>query len=180
MSKISAGELRIEKLSKEHDLIGFQCYELELLKFLQEDALNNQNKKLSVTYLWFLEETDQLVGYITLINDRIDLFGNLKKYFNQKGIKYKSIPALKIGKLAVDNGFLRKGIGSLMVAFAYDYADLISEQYAGCRFLTLDAKRNSDESKDSIHFYNKLKFNVLKEDKRTTAMYLDLLSGKSP
>src|SRR3989344_870967 len=178
MSDIRSEEIRIEKLSKEHDITGFQSYEKELVKFLKEDALGQHDNKLSVTFLCFLDETNELVGYITLLNDKIDLIGNLRTYFNEKGISHKTLPALKIGKLAVDDRFLRRGIGKLMVAFAYDYADLISEQYAGCRFLTLDAKRNADESKDSIHFYRKLKFNVLKEGKRR-AMYLDLLSGKS-
>lgn len=175
MSKVIVSQLRVEKLHKDHGLQGFQCYESELVKFLHEDALEHQNKKLSVTYLWFLEGNNQLVGYITLLNDKIDLVGNLKAYFNQKGISFKSIPALKIGKLAVDNKFLRRGIGTLMVAFASDHAKLISEKFSGCRFLTLEAKRNVDVNKDSIHFYKKLNFNILKERKPETPMYLDLL-----
>jgi len=176
MSKIDAEELRIEKLRKEHDISGFQCYERELVQFLQEDALEQYDKKLSVTFLCFLEETNELVGYISLRNDRIDLIGNLKYYFHQKGVNYKSLPALKIGKLAVDNGFLRKGIGTLLVAFAYEKAKHISEQLSGCRFLTVDAKRNIDASKDSINFYEKLSFKTLKERKQgSTPMYLDLL-----
>lgn len=179
MSKIIASQLRVEKLHKDHDIQGFQCYEKELLKFLHEDALEHQNKKFSVTYLLFLEESNQLVSYITLLNDKIDLEGDLKEYFSQKGLTFKSLPAMKIGKIAVDDRFLRRGIGKLMVAFAYDNADLISEQFAGCRFLTLDAKRNRDENKDSIHFYKKLNFKILKERKQgPTPMYLDLLSGK--
>src|SRR3989344_8949555 len=113
MSKISAGELRIEKLSKDHDIAKFQCYEEERVNFLQEDALDNQEKKISVTFLVFLKEKNQMVAYLTLLNDRIDLENDLREYFSQKGILYKSLPALKIGRIAVGDHFLRKGIGKL-------------------------------------------------------------------
>jgi|SRR3989344_2089875 len=175
MSKISWRDVRIEKLHQDHDISNFQCFEKELVKFLQEDALGNQNKKISVTYLLFLEESNHLVGYITLLNDRIDLTGNLKYYFNQKGILYTSLPALKIGRLAVDDNFLRRGIGTIMAYFAFEKAETISLKTAGCRFVTLEAKRNKDNTKDSINFYNKLNFKILKETKKATAMYLDLL-----
>ncbi len=177
MLKIGAEEIRIEKLSKEHDITGFQCYEEELVKFLQEDALDNQNKKLSVTYLWFLKETDKLIGYITLLNDKIDLIGNLKYYFNQKGVLYGSLPAMKIGRLTVDDRFLRRGVGTLMAYFAFEKAEFASVS-AGCRFVTLDAKRNKDNLKDPIHFYSKLNFKILKEDKKRTAMCVDLLDQR--
>lgn len=150
-------------------------YEQELVDFLIEDALDNQNKKISVTYLWFLKDSQELVGYISLLNDRINLEENLKDYFKSKGVLYKSLPALKIGRLAVDDRFLRRGLGTLMIAFATKIAERIFLAYSGCRFITLDAKRNNDKSKDVIHFYKRLGFQVLKERmKGTTPMYLDL------
>ena len=175
MSKISAEKLRLEKIRKEHDITNFQCYERELVKFLKEDALEQQNKKLSVTFLCFLEETNELVGYITLLNDRIDLMGELENYFKQKGVSYSTVPALKIGKIAVDDRFLRIGIGTIMIYFAFEKAELVSLNSSGCRFITLDAKRNKDETKNPIIFYNKLKFKTLKETRKFIAMYLDLL-----
>ena len=82
---------------------------------------------------------------------------------------------MKIGRLAVDDRFLRKGIGTLMIAFATKIAEKIFITYSGCRFITLDAKRSEDKSKDVIHFYKKLQFQLLKERmKGTTPMYLDL------
>ena len=162
MSKISPGELRIEKLSKDHDITGFHSYEIELVKFLQEDALDNQDKRISMTYLWFLKETNELIGYFTLLNDKINLEGNLKKYFNDKNIKYSNLPSLKIARLAVDNRFLRRGIGSLMIEYVVRRAKFISIKIAGCRFITVDAKKNS------ILFYQKNEFQILREGKEDT------------
>jgi len=175
LSKINIKDIRIERIQAHHIVKDFHSYEKELADFLIEDAIDNQHKKISVTYLWFLKETDELIGYITLLNDRINLEGDLKEFFRNKGILYKSLPALKIGRLAVDDRFLRRGIGKLMIAFTTKIAERIFITYSGCRFITLDAKRNEDKSKDAIHFYTKSEFQILKETTTgTTPMYLDL------
>ena len=171
--RLGLEELHIEKLSGLHDVSTFQSYEKELVDFLIEDALNNQKQKLSVTFLWFYQ--NNLVGYITLLNDKIGLEGNLKEFFREKDVHYKSLPALKIGRLCVHDDYLRRGIGKLMVLFAVQQANDLSEHKAGCRFITLDAKRNKNRDLDSIHFYKRLEFKTLKErTKGTTPMYLDL------
>ena len=175
MDKINIEDIRIERMGKKHDISNFQSYEQELVDFLLEDALKNQDNRISVTYLWFLK-TGELIGYITLLNDRINLEGNLKEIFRGKGIQYHSLPALKIGRLCVDNHFLRKGIGTLMISFSVKIAYNIFNEYAGCRFLVLDAKRNPEN--DPIHFYKKIGFDMLKERKKgTTPMYLDLVNN---
>lgn len=172
---ITPEEIRIERIQSDHNLAGFQSYEQELVDFLLDDALANQNHQISVTYLWFLN-TGELVGYITLLNDRINLEGNLKDVFRKKGIPYHSLPALKVGRLCVDNSFLRKGLGTLMLAFAAKIAHHIFNEYAGCRFIVLDAKRNPQN--DPLHFYKKVGFHELKERKKgTTPMYLDLVNN---
>ena len=172
-NKIEPKDITIEKLDDKHSLSNFKSYEKELVNFLIEDALNNQKQKLSVTFLWFYGKN--IVGYVTLLNDKINLEGNLKEFFREKDIHYKSLPALKIGRLCVHDDFLKRGIGRLMVLFAIKQANEISENKSGCRFITLDAKRNEKRELDSIHFYKKLGFKMLKERiKGTTTMYLDL------
>ena len=166
-NKIKAEELRVEKLSEFHTeaIEKFQSYEPELVDFLLEDALNQQNRKISVTYLWFLRKSHELVSYITVSPDCVKLKNinpELSQKFRDKGINYRSLPALKIGRVCVDDRFLKKGIGSLMVQFAINIATQLSKQ-VGCRFLYLDAKRNQDNAKDVIHFYKRLGFEIYKE-----------------
>jgi GNAT superfamily N-acetyltransferase len=174
MDKINVKDIKIERLQQNHNIKHFKSYEQELADFLIEDALNNQNNQISVTYLWFLN-TGELVGYVTLLNDRINLEGELKEIFRGKGIGYHSLPALKIGRLCVDDNFLRKGIGTMIIDFSIKVAFHIFEKYSGCRFIVLDAKRNA--TNDPIHFYKKLGFKELKERRKgTTPMYLDLVS----
>jgi len=117
-----------------------------------------------------------LVGYVTLLCDSLRVEGDIKDYFKHKNILYKTLPAIKIGRLAVDNNFQRQGFGKRLVHIAYAYAKEVSNNYCGCRFLILDAKRNKDKEKDSLHFYKKMNFKVLKERvKGTTPMYFDLM-----
>ena len=171
--KIDPKDIAIEKLNDKHTLDNFKSYEKDLAEFLKDDALGNQKQRLSVTFLWFYGK--ELVGYLTLLNDKINLEGNLKEFFREKDIHYKSLPALKIGRLCVHDDFLRRGIGRLMVLFAIQHANEICEHKAGCRFITLDAKRNEKRELDSIHFYKRMGLKMLKERaKGTTPMYLDL------
>lgn len=175
MENVSLKNIKIEKLSPNHkEIINyFKCYEKDLVDFLLEDALDNQEKKISTTHLWFLK--DKLIGYITLLNDKINLEGNLKTFFRNKGVLYKSLPTIKIGRLAVDDNFVRRGVGSLMLEFVFSIA-IRTNKKVGCRFITLDAKRNADKNNDSIHFYKKRNFEVLKERRKgTTPMYFDLM-----
>lgn len=173
LPKIKAEEIKIEIINEKHDISKFKSYEIELRKFLIEDALENQKQKLSVTFLWFYN--GNLISYLTLLTDKINLESNLKEFFKEKGIHYKSLPALKIGRLCVDDDYLRRGLGRLMIQFAIQKASEINMNKAGCRFITLDAKRNKDKELDSIHFYKIMGFDILKERiKGTTPMYLDL------
>lgn len=170
---IKPEEIEIELIDQHHQVNLFQSYEKELVDFLREDALENQKQRLSVTFLWFNE--GKLVSYITILNDKINLEGDLKEFFREKGIHYKSLPALKIGRLCIDDRFLRRGIGKLMILSAIQIANEINKNKSGCRFITLDAKRNPNPKLDSIHFYKKMGFKALKERvKGTTPMYLDL------
>ena len=172
-NKIRPEQIIIEILTEKHDLTQFKSYEQELVSFLKEDALKNQQQKLSLTFLWYYEK--KLIGYVTLLTDRINLEGDLKEFFREKDIHYKSLPALKIGRLCVHDDFLKKGIGTQMTQYAANTAQEINKTKAGCRFITLDAKRNQNKNLDSIHFYRKFGFKPLKErTKGTTPMYLDL------
>ena len=62
MEKIPADNIKIEKLNPAHKekIKSFKSYEKELIDFLIEDALDNQNKKISVK-----------IAYRNFFNDQI-------------------------------------------------------------------------------------------------------------
>ncbi len=175
--KIVLTEIEIQKLDSSHKqiLLNFRSYEQELVDFLIEDALDNQNKKISTTYLWFYKPTKELVGFVSVFTDAIILKGELKEHFRRKDILFKTLPALKMGKLCVSDDYLGRGIGTLMIEFVLVLAQKIGKE-VGLRFITVDAKRNADSKRDSIHFYKKFAFEILKQrEKETTPMYKDLV-----
>lgn len=176
-SKLKKEELIFERLSKGHLplLKEFSCTETELEDFLVEDAWENGQQGISVTYLWFLKKGKKLVGYVTLLTDNINLNADLKGFFREKDIHYKSLPALKIGRMAVSKDMMRKGIGAMMIRLAISITLEIYREYAGCRFVVLDAKKGKDPKFDPIHFYRKMGFKILKQrEKGTVPMYLDI------
>ncbi|MBI2125097.1 GNAT family N-acetyltransferase [Candidatus Woesearchaeota archaeon] len=175
--KILITDIDIQKINDSHKLIisNFKSYEKELIKFLIEDAIDNQNKKISTTYLWFYKPTKELVGYVSVMTDAINLRGELKEHFRQKDISFKSLPALKIGKLCVSDNYLGRGIGTLMIEFVIILSEKLGKD-VGLRFITTDSKRNADPKRDPIHFYKKFGFEVLKQREiGTTPMYKDLI-----
>ncbi len=178
--RVKIEDIGIQQINDSHKSVIsiFKSYEKELVDFLVEDALDNQNKKISITYLWFCKPTKELCGYVTILADSINLQGELKDYFRQEGIFYKSLPALKIGRLCVSDDYLGRGMGTLMIEFVIVLAEKIGREI-GLRFITTDAKRNPDPRKDSVHFYKKLGFLVLKQrEKGTLPMYKDLIKIK--
>ena len=157
---------------------NFDCGIKDLNDFLFDDALRQQKESINVTYLWVSKESKDLLGYITLCNDSIHLFGEKKEEMKQIGISYKALPALKICRMGVDKNYSNKRIGTKMIAFAVSIVLEINKM-SGCRFLTLAAKNapNLPEEKRPIHFYQKVGFVVIKEKKQDASyvpMYEDL------
>ncbi len=167
MQKIQPYEIQIEKLKSYHNLKDFQSTNKDLQKFLIEDAIYNQEQNISVTFLWFHNQS--LVGYVSLLMDRITLNSDLQQFFKNKGIHYQTLPALKIGRLCVHDQFQKKGLGTLITYFAVDQAKEIAHTKVGCRFLTVDAKSGSED------FYKKIGFKILKKrNNNHTSMYFDI------
>lgn len=167
LGRFSLEDLRIEIVDINHDFSSFVSNDLDLLAFLRRDALNHFSKKLSITFLFF--HVGLLVSYVTLLNDKIKLEGDLKKFFRKKGVMYPSLPALKIGRLCVHDDFQRRGLGKFMLAFAEKRARQISRYESGCRFLTVDSKP------DALGFYKKFGFVVLNTRKDGSAtLFFDL------
>jgi GNAT superfamily N-acetyltransferase len=137
-------------LSEEDDLASFCSTSDELNDFLKSDALKAQNNLISRTYLcsW----GGALAGFVTLTTD--------------------TIPAIKIARLAVDKRYKRRGIGQNLLLWAVGKAYEISKQI-GCRYITVDAKR------ESIDFYLKYEFKIVKkhEERDFPPMYFNLYSA---
>ena len=153
-----------ETLTNEHDLSDFDCGDDELNNFLREDALKLQKSKLSLTKLVICD--GKIIGYISLLTDGI----MIKKIKNEKikleikrqldiHEKNRLLPAVKIGRLAIEKEFSGKGLGSLILRDILFNLKKISETKIGFRFVIVEGYAKA------VNFYIvKNGFEYLKKD----------------
>jgi predicted GNAT family N-acyltransferase len=164
--KITNDNLVFRTISGKDEIAKFRSADNDLNDFLKDDALNNQTSMLSVTRLVY--QNNVMVSYFSLANDSIQ-----KKLIHpedgESDYEYSHYPALKIARLAVHEEYEGQGTGTWMLVKSISIAFIIAK-YAGCRIITVDAKR------EAARFYEKYGFKKANTDKDTDTipMYLDL------
>lgn len=167
-------EIRFVRLTPEHEIKPFDCGDDDLNDFLHNSAKHYSNELMAVTNI--LENNAETVAFFSVFNDRVAFsdfedsteFNKFRKAFpNRKRIS--SYPAMKIGRLGVNVNYHGNGIGTDIINFLKKL--FITDNRTGCRFITVDAYR------DSLPFYEKCGFRYLSckdsaED--TRLMYFDL------
>ena len=159
--------------------ITFNCGDDDLNDFLINDAKNYQDELLAVTYL--LLDKEEVVAYFSLLNDRISISDveskrKWSKYFRDimpQGKRFKSYPAMKIGRLGVSEKYKSIGIGTMIIDYLKQL--FISSNRTGCKYITVDAYNQS------LSFYEKNEFAFLTESDKnneTRLMYFDLIVMK--
>lgn len=168
-------QFRLVRLTKNHNILPFDCGDSDLNDFLLNDAILYSAQLLAVTYL--LETDQETVAFFSMLNDKIsiedaDSKTKWRKYFRDimpNGKRFKSYPAVKLGRLAVNNNFKGQGIGTVIIDYLKEL--FVNNNRTGCKYLTIDAY------KQSLFFYERNGFNYLTEqdkDSDTRLMYFDL------
>ncbi len=174
-------EISILLLTEDYPIKPFDCEDEDLNDFLFNEAISYQKELLATTFV--MENDKQTLGYYSLLNDSLQLkeemFASKSQFrkFLRELMPYpkrhlKTIPALKIGRLAIDKTFKGKGLGSVIMANIISRCIKMNEEQA-CRLITVDAY------KQAVPFYQKLGFKFLIEgdkDDTTRLMFLDLTS----
>jgi len=146
----------------------FYSGDKDLDESLKDDALRYGKQLIAKTFLVIYEE--RIVAFFSVMNDAIKL--NQEETVQTKNLsRLHEYPALKIGRLAVDKTYQRKGFGKFAVDFVVGLAALINTSSA-CRFITVDSYH------ESILFYerNGFKRNALYEKKKDfVSMRWDIL-----
>lgn len=170
---------RLIRLDLNHVIKPFKCEDDDLNDFLFNDAKNYLKELLAVTNI--IETDTETIAFFSLLNDKVTYSDNLAKSkwtrtvakllpHNKRG--YKSFPAMKIGRLAVNEKYKRYGLGTQLI----DYLKMlfVDNNRTGCRFITVDAYIKSAE------FYKKNGFQILPTDgqnsEHTVLMYFDLIT----
>jgi len=168
----------LEQLHEKTALDSFLCDIAEYNDYLFLEALRSQKDRMALTWLLRERATGAVAAYMSLIADAIKLSAT-EKELHQLDYPFKTIPAMKIAKLAVSSRFQDRyrGIGSLMVEMAIQIADSCNERHFACRFITVDADIEHNES--VMGFYEKNGFVPNEEAggkrKKTVGMRRDIL-----
>jgi ribosomal protein S18 acetylase RimI-like enzyme len=143
-----------EQLNPLASVDSFSCQMTEYNDYLIKEALRAQKDRMAITWLLKERATGKIAAYMSLIADAIKL-STSEKELHTLDYPFKTVPAMKIAKLAVDNTFRNTycGIGSFMIDMASFIADTCNQQFFACRFITVDADIEHNES--VIGFYRK-------------------------
>ena len=170
---------RLDPLNSAIVLSDFSCDLNEYNDYLYKDAIRSQNDHIARTWLLRERSTGKIVAYMSLIMDAIKLSGAEKELHNLE-YPFRTIPAMKIAKLAVDVRFSEKykGIGSYMIEVAKGKALFCNEDCCAARFLTVDADVEHDSG--VFAFYEKNGFapnaELYSKGRKTISMRKDLYS----
>lgn len=179
-----------ETLNENHDLSYFDCDDEDLNDFLKNDALKQQNEKLNVTKLIIFD--GKIIGYVSLLTDTLilrnirdeDLKIDIKGMLNVNS-KNKPLPAVKIGRFAIDEKYSRLGLGSDILLNIINNVKKIADREVGLRFIVVEGyaqaydfytKKNNfiNLKKGDDLIKEKLDLIIKQNPKQTFYLYLDL------
>jgi ribosomal protein S18 acetylase RimI-like enzyme len=174
---VGSTAFKLEQLNSDAPLGGFVCPVEEYNVYLYEEAIRSQNDHVALTWLLRERSTGDIAAYMSLIADAIKLSVS-EKELHALNYPFKTIPAMKIAKLAVSHEFSGKykGIGSFMISSARTIARKCNNYYCACRFLTVDADIEHNEGVRT--FYEKNGFitnaELYNKNRKTISMRKDL------
>jgi GNAT superfamily N-acetyltransferase len=127
--KFSAGSVQIEPLSDRHDRSAFSCGMEALDRYLKQQAGQDSRRGLASVFVAAdIELPQRILGYFTLsatVIAPIDLPPELARRLPRQ-----PVPAALIGRLAVDRSVARRGLGSILLAYAIERATMAAETVA--------------------------------------------------
>jgi ribosomal protein S18 acetylase RimI-like enzyme len=172
----------IHPYTGQYDVSGFTCgdepHHADLNDFLKTDALRYAATSMSQTYI--AVANDDVVGYVTLLNDAIWLNTDEKSELLRAEVPpAQTVPALKVGRLARHKDCKVPFVGSALMRFAFDMLLDISEK-AGCRLLSVDAIPSAVAFYEKLGFIRNLHFNHAGKKRETTSMRFDAFSPLRP
>ncbi len=131
-SGVDFSQIDIESLTPELRQLGqgFRCIRGEFVTDWKQGRIQREADAY-LCQCWIGRVEDALVGYITLLADKLQVEDAL---LLQEGVKYRNFPAVKIGLLAVDRR--TNGLGIRLMEWAIDYVITNVVPIIGVRFIT--------------------------------------------
>lgn len=161
---MSDAPFRLAPLDAAHDRAAFDCGSEPLNRYLREQVSQDVRRRMAACFV-ALADGQRIAGYYTLASASL-MLADLPASISKKLPRYPTVPAVRMGRLAVDQAFKGQGLGGALLADALERA--VRSEIAAYA-LMVDAK---DES--AAAFYRHHGFIALPDSPRT--LFLPLAS----
>lgn len=106
----------LARLEAHHDRTSFQSGSPALNRYVQEQVNQDIRRRVAACFV-ALSDGHRMAGYYTLASASI-LLADLPVCISKKLPRYPSVPAIRMGRLAVDETFKGQGLGGALLADA--------------------------------------------------------------
>jgi ribosomal protein S18 acetylase RimI-like enzyme len=162
---VSRAPFLLVPLDAAHDRTGFNSDSEPLNRYLREQVTQDIRRRVAACFV-ALRDGQRIAGYYTLASASL-LLVDLPARTGKKLPRYPTVPAIRMGRLAVDQEFKGQGLGGALLADALDRA--VRSEIAAFA-LIVDAK---DEA--ATAFYRHHGFIALPD---SLSMFLPLATAK--
>lgn len=159
---------RIEALGAQHERSGFDCGIEPLNRYFRQQVTQDIRRRVTACFVAVAEASGELAGDYTLASASVAL-SELPADVAKKLPRYPTVPAVRMGRLAIARAFAGQGLGAALLADALARA-LRAEIPAFA--LIVDAK---DEQ--AAAFYRHQGFTALQSDPLTLFLPLATAAG---
>lgn len=123
-------------LNEQHDRSGFSCGKESLDRYLRQQAGQDMRRRVTICYAATDNETQRVAGYYTLSASSM-LLTEVPAPFGKKLPRYPDVPVARLGRLAVDERYRGRSLGS---ALLWDAMDRSARSEVAVHALLVDAK----------------------------------------
>lgn len=164
---MSETEFRVIPLDAAHNRAEFSSGSEPLDRYFRQQVMQDIHRRVTACFV-AITRKHRIVGYYTLAAASMHL-ADLPPSIGKKLSRYPSVPAVRMGRLAIDQDFKRQGLGGALLADALSRA---SDSEIAAYALVVDAK---DEG--AAAFYRHHGFTPLPNLQLT--LFLPLATSKS-
>ena len=164
---MSSAPFRMEPLGSGHDRSAFHCGEEALDRYLQTQATQDVRRRMANCFVAIEVATSRIAAYYTLSSASIPMI-DLPSEETKRLPRYPTLPAVRIGRLAVDHGFQGRGLGAALLA---DAAHRAKHADIAAFTLLVDAK-----NEQAVAFYQHHGFRTLVSQPKT--LFLPLATAR--
>jgi ribosomal protein S18 acetylase RimI-like enzyme len=158
---------RLAPLGAEHDRGSFHCGEESLDRYFQTQATQDIRRHIANCFVAFDAANGQVAAYYTIAAASIPLV-DLPPEEAKRLPRYPTLPAVRIGRLAVDQRFQGRGLGGALLV---DATRRTLQAAPAAYTLVVDAKNEA-----AVAFYQRYLFRPLVGQPRT--LYLPLATAQ--